>query len=216
MKVGTDGVLLGAWADIRQARSILDVGSGSGLIALMAAQRNPTATIHAVEIDEASCAQARENVARSPWPDRVFLFEGAIQQFHSPRHYDAILCNPPFFIRSTPSPLAGKNIARHCETLSHEELLDVARRLLAPGGALQLILPVAEASRFMQHAAARQWHVHKIASIIPTPGKAPKRTMLLVAREEKPVHEETIIIETLRHHYHESYLNLTRDFYLHA
>ncbi|MDR1274651.1 MAG: methyltransferase [Odoribacteraceae bacterium] len=216
MKVGTDGVLLGAWADLDRATSILDVGSGSGLIALMAAQRAPAAIVHAVEIDEEACAQARENIAGSPWPDRVLVFEGAIQQFQPARHYDAILCNPPFFVRSTPSPRAEKNIARHCETLTHEELLEVARRLLAPGGSLQIILPVAEAERFMQHVADRQWHVNKIAPVLPTPEKAPKRVLLLVAREETPAREETIIIETSRHHYHESYLKLTRDFYLHA
>ncbi|MDR2130061.1 MAG: methyltransferase [Odoribacteraceae bacterium] len=216
MKVGTDGVLLGAWADLERAASILDVGSGSGLIALMAAQRAPMAVIHAVEIDQEACGQARENIARSPWSDRVILFEGAVQQFQPACLYDVILCNPPFFVRSTPSPRPGKNIARHCETLTHEELLVVAERALAPGGTLQVILPVVEAERFSRHAVARQWYVNKTAHVLPTPGKAPKRVLLLLAREERPPVHETLIIEIERHDYHESYLNLIRAFYLNA
>ncbi|MDR0766308.1 MAG: methyltransferase [Odoribacteraceae bacterium] len=215
MKVGTDGVLLGAWACLEGARTILDVGCGSGLIALMAAQRTPEAIVHAVEIDRNAREQAVENVAGSPWRDRVSIFEGAVQQFQPPCPYDVILCNPPFFTRSTPSPRPGKNIARHCETLTHEELLVAAGRMITEGGTLQVILPVAEAERFTRHAAASRWHVNKIALVLPNPGKNPKRALLLLAREETTVERETLIIEIDRHHYHESYRELTRDFYLH-
>jgi tRNA1Val (adenine37-N6)-methyltransferase len=216
MKVGTDGVLLGAWANLDGARAILDVGCGSGLVALMAAQRAPGAIIHAVEIDKEACEQARENIDRSPWRDRVSLFEGPVQQFQPPRSYDVILCNPPFFVRSTPSPRPGKNIARHCETLTHEELLVAAGRMIADGGTLQVILPVAEAERFARHAVSPTagWRVNKTALVLPNPGKAPKRLLLLLAREEKTPEQETLIIENNRHDYHESYRALTRDFYL--
>lgn len=216
MKVGTDGVLLGAWADLRGAAAVLDVGCGSGLIALMVAQRAPAAIVHAVEIDRDAREQASENVARSPWNDRVSVFQRAIQQFQPPRPYDVILCNPPFFSRSTPSPVPGKNIARHCDALAHEELLDAAGKMIAPGGTLQVILPVDGAERLGKQAAGRQWHVNKIARVLPNPGKPPARVLLLLAREEKPLEQETIIIEIARHHYHESYRALTRDFYLHA
>ena len=214
MKVGTDGVLLGAWADLDEVERVLDIGSGSGLIALMAAQRAPSATVHAVEIDGESCAQARENFLRCPWHDRLSLFEGAIQQFVPPFLYDTILCNPPFFARSTPCPRPRENIARHCEILTHNELLVAAREILRPGGTLQVILPVAEAECFVRQALDRRWYANKITSVLPNPGKAPRRALLLLSREERMSERETLIIEIARHEYHESFRSLIQDFYL--
>jgi tRNA1Val (adenine37-N6)-methyltransferase len=216
MKVGTDGVLLGAWASLEGVTSLLDVGTGTGLVALMAAQRAPGATVHAVEIDPAACSQARENIARCPWASRVTLFEGPVQQFIPPLPYDTILCNPPYFTRSTPSPDAARGIARHCETLAREELLDVAGRAMAPGGSLQVILPVDEGERFVALAAGRGWHLARLTTVRPTPGKPPKRVLLRLAREVAPAPRDEIVLEIARHARHESHRALTRDFYLDA
>ncbi|MDR1415735.1 MAG: methyltransferase [Odoribacteraceae bacterium] len=214
MKVGTDGVLLGAWADLDGASRVLDVGSGSGLIALMAAQRAPEAIVHALEIDGEARAQAGENIAGSPWADRVALPGEDVRRFQPPFPYDTLLCNPPFFIRSTRSRLPGRSIARHCLTLTHEELLESAARLLTARGTLQVVLPVPEAERFTRLAATGGWHVNRLARVLPNPGKDPKRLLLTLSREEKSTIEETIIIEIARHAYHESFVALVRDFYL--
>ena len=119
MKVGTDGVLLGAWADVTQARRLLDIGTGTGLIAIMAAQRNPELIIDAIEIDPAAFEQARENANNTPWRERIHIFQGKVQTFAPAYKYDTIVCNPPFFINSTKNrhsiaPWPG--IAKHYRT----------------------------------------------------------------------------------------------------
>ena len=133
MKVGTDGVLLGSWADLTHARRLLDIGTGTGLMAIMAAQRNLELIIDAIEIDPAAFEQARENANNSPWRERIHLFQGEVQAFTPTYKYDIIICNPPFFINSTKNPELNRTLARHCETLSHEDILQVSDNLLLPG-----------------------------------------------------------------------------------
>ena len=125
MKVGTDGVLLGAWAE--GGKAILDIGTGTGLIACMMAQRFPDATVQAIEIDEAACQQARENVTASPFLDRIFITNTSLQEFVSelPQHqqqYDCIVCNPPYFVNSMKAPDSQRSIARHTDTLPSPHL----------------------------------------------------------------------------------------------
>ena len=134
MKVGTDGVLLGAWAELEEAASILDIGTGTGLIALMAAQRNAQARIDALEIEPAACREAAYNIRISPWAERIRLYPQALQAFFPAIGYDCILCNPPFFVHSTPAPDNGRSLARHTGTLPHTELIVHAERLLTPHG----------------------------------------------------------------------------------
>ena len=121
MKVGTDGVLLGAWAELEEAASILDIGTGTGLIALMAAQRNAQARIDALEIEPAACREAAYNIRISPWAERIRLYPQALQAFFPAIGYDCILCNPPFFVHSTPAPDNGRSLARHTGTLPHTD-----------------------------------------------------------------------------------------------
>ena len=121
MKVGTDGVLLGAWAELEEAASILDIGTGTGLIALMAAQRNAQARIDALEIEPAACREAAHNIRISPWAERIRLYPQALQAFFPAIGYDCILCNPPFFVHSTPAPDNGRSLARHTGTLPHTD-----------------------------------------------------------------------------------------------
>ena len=121
MKVGTDGVLLGAWAELEEAASILDIGTGTGLIALMAAQRNAQARIDALEIEPAACQEAAHNIRISPWAERIRLYPQALQAFFPAIGYDCILCNPPFFVHSTPAPDNGRSLARHTGTLPHTD-----------------------------------------------------------------------------------------------
>ena len=214
MKVGTDGVLLGAWAEIAQAGTLLDIGTGSGLIAIMAAQRNANAHIHAIEINPEACGQAKENIAASPWADRITLFQGAVQTFYPGLQYDRIICNPPFFIHSTPNPEPGRSMARHGESLSYPDLLTAAERLLAPEGKLQLILPAVEANIFLRQASSRGWFANRITYVHPTPEKPPKRHLMEFSKTRTTCMESIIIIETERHIYHETHASITRDFYL--
>ena len=214
MKVGTDGVLLGAWAELEEAASILDIGTGTGLIALMAAQRNAQARIDALEIEPAACREAAYNIRISPWAERIRLYPQALQAFFSAIGYDCILCNPPFFVHSTPAPDNGRSLARHTGTLPHTELIVHAERLLTPHGKFQVILPVEEACQLI--AYARRYHLfpRKITRVHPNPGKAPKRLLIQLTRQALPPVETDLIVELSRHHYSEEYIALTREFYL--
>ena len=214
MKVGTDGVLLGAWAELEEAASILDIGTGTGLIALMAAQRNAQARIDALEIEPAACQEAAHNIRISPWAERIRLYPQALQAFFPAIGYDCILCNPPFFVHSTPAPDNGRSLARHTGTLPHTELIVHAERLLTPHGKFQVILPVEEACQLI--AYARRYHLfpRKITRVHPNPGKAPKRLLIQLTRQALPPVETDLIVELSRHHYSEEYIALTREFYL--
>lgn len=180
MKVGTDGVLLGAWADVRGASTILDIGAGTGLIALMLAQRAPEARIDAVELDPGSARQAAENIAASPWSDRVRLFPIAIQDFvvSEGRFYDLIVSNPPFFTGALKSPKPGRNQVRHGETLSFSDLLRSACRLLSPQGRFSLILPYTEAKTFMELAVHYHFFINRVREVHARPGKPVERVLM--------------------------------------
>lgn len=178
MKVGTDGVLLGAWAPLGNESRILDIGTGTGLIALMAAQRNPAAAITAVEIDRSSAEQAAENVAMSPWHDRIAVICTDIRTFSSSERFDTILCNPPFFRNSLQCPDPGRNTARHDGTLSFEELLRKASELLADDGEFCVIIPSDAVSGFTGLAASAGLQMHRRTDVTTRAGAQPKRTLL--------------------------------------
>lgn len=214
MKVGTDGVLLGAWSNLEEAATILDIGTGTGLIALMAAQRNPTAEIDALEIEAAACEQAWENIASSPWPQRVRVYLQALQNYHPDKLYDSIVCNPPFFVDSTPAPDQGRSLARHTHSLTHPELIEHVQRLLSLGGNFCVILPVIEAQQFVSYAEQFHLFPYRITYILPTPDKAPKRWLMEFRRNLSETKENELIIELSRHRYSPDYIDLTRAFYL--
>lgn len=176
MKVGTDGVLLGAWAGVRPSdRRILDIGTGTGLIALMLAQRAPAAQVTGIDIEEVG--QACENAAASLWSDRVTFVQGPVQTFAPGMRFDLIVSNPPFFVDSLTSPDAGRTTARHAVRLSFEELRDAVARLLAPGGRFALILPTTEAERFAGLCRG-VFALRRRTDVRTTPRRAPKRAML--------------------------------------
>lgn len=192
MKVGTDGVLLGAWANVRGAGTILDIGAGTGLIALMLAQRAPKARIDAVELDPGSAEQAAENIAASPWHDRVRVFPLPIQDFDAPegRMYDLIVSNPPFFTGALKSPKAGRNQVRHGETLSFSDLLRSVGRLLPPQGRFSLILPYAEAKTFHELAVHYHLFTGRIREVHSRLGKPVERVLMEFGRAPAPLVRE--------------------------
>ena len=156
MKVGTDGVLLGAWVALGAAdRLLLDVGTGTGVIALMLAQRSPAAGVTALDIDAACAEQARANADRSPWGGRVTTCCAPVQEYRPEEPFDLVVSNPPYYDRSLLPPDAGRTTARHTVALTHGELIAAACRLLAPEGRLAVILPAVEAQRFREQARGR-------------------------------------------------------------
>ncbi|MBO5235355.1 MAG: methyltransferase [Alistipes sp.] len=214
MKVGTDGVLIGAWASVRPAdRALLDIGTGTGLIALMLAQRNPKAEVVAVEIDTESAAQACENVAESPWSDRIKVKRCAVQEFTPTMKFDLIVSNPPYFVDSLKCPDESRNTARHTDTLSFAELMHTAERLLAPDGRLAVIVP-AEAA--LSVIAAGKLHLVRRCDVRTKPNGAPKRVMLEFSPRFEGVaaREELTIGDGSNGGYSPEYIALTRDFYL--
>ncbi len=214
MKVGTDGVLLGAWADLDGAKTILDIGTGTGLIALMGAQRNHAALVHAIEIEPQACQQAQENIQNSPWADRVQLFPSALQSYFPEIFYDSIVCNPPFFIHSTKTPDPGRTLARHNDSLPLPDLVQNVRRLLCPEGNFCVILPVKEAQELITLAQTCHLFPAQITRVIPNPGKPPKRLLVKFIFSPCPIAEDELIIEFSRHCYSDKYKTLTQAFYL--
>jgi tRNA1Val (adenine37-N6)-methyltransferase len=178
MKVGTDGVLLGAWADVSGARFILDIGTGSGMIALMLAQRNAMAIIDGVEILESDAGQAVENVARSPWPDRITIYHSPIQMFESGRKYDLVVSNPPYFTRSYLPPVDTRASVRHTVSLNHVELISRCTQLLEPQGAFCVILPPESLESFVEEAASSGLNVHRQLSFQTRPGRPVERYLI--------------------------------------
>ena len=162
MKVSTDACLLGAAADLTNATRLLDIGTGTGLLALMAAQRHPTVVIKAVEIDAAAAAQAAANATASPWGGRIRVHAQSLAQYAavSPAPFSHIICNPPFFRQSLRSPDAARTTARHeaADTLSFETLAAFAAQFLEPAGLLTVLLPPVEMREFERVAAAGGLH----------------------------------------------------------
>jgi tRNA1Val (adenine37-N6)-methyltransferase len=215
-KVGTDGVLLGACADFSGAEKILDVGTGTGVLALMAAQRSG-ADITAIEPDLNSFIQASENISESPWPGRIMVINDSFQDF-SQNHktkFDVIITNPPFFRDSLKNPDTLKSAARHTDYLSSDDILRGASELLNESGSLQLILPYVEGNLFIAEAASFGFFCNRIIKIRPTPTGEIKRMILLFEKIRKPAREKFLTIETgRRHQYTEDYKVITKDFYL--
>ncbi|MBQ3700576.1 MAG: methyltransferase [Prevotella sp.] len=209
MKVGTDGVLLGAWA--HRGSRILDVGTGTGLIALMMAQRCPKAQVVAVDIDEGAVSQAQENVADARCEDRITVVHNSVQELGKCEGYqgifDSIVSNPPFFIDSLNAPDQQRNMARHADTLTYSELMEAAWRLLSDEGELSVVVPFDYRKRMEDEATFRGFFPSRICAVRTVEGK-PARRYLLAFRKHpcERVHQVMTIGDA-------EYKRLTQDFY---
>ncbi len=215
-RITTDSVLLGAWAELQGVKRILDIGTGTGILALMAAQRSD-AYIVAIEPDRNSFMQAGLNIAGSPWHDRISLINTSAQEYLSGEDllFDTVITNPPFFNDSLLNPDPGKASTRHSITLSHRELLESSLRLMSPGGTLQTVLPVNEAATFMDMASAAGLSCSRRLIVKPTPLLPPARILMTLGFVERACEEATVVIEKGgRHEYSDEYKSLTKDFYL--
>ncbi len=215
MKVGTDGVLLGAWCECGSAQRIADIGTGTGLIALMCAQRNPSATIDAIEIDHSAAECARENVARSAWGDHIRVIETAIQDYTTEERYDLIVSNPPYFSETLQSPDASRAVARHNCSLPHRDLIDAAKRLLTDKGRMALILPSDEARRFAMQAVVAGLYLCRRCEVVTKRGATPKRTMSEWSLSACETEHQQLILAADDGQRSEEYKHLTEEFYLH-
>jgi tRNA1Val (adenine37-N6)-methyltransferase len=213
-KVGTDAVMLGAWAPA-EGRRILDIGTGSGILALMMAQRNPGAALFAIEPDAESAAQAAENFAASPWRERMLLIANPLQAYEAEAPFDLILCNPPYFAVGLQPVHPPRLQARHQVGLSFAELAAGAARLLAPEGRLALILPCEASASFLGYASAEGLHLERRDEVAFRAGKAPARALLLLSRQAlAPVLGQWAVQEADSSAYTPEYLRLTEAFYL--
>jgi tRNA1Val (adenine37-N6)-methyltransferase len=213
MKVGTDGVLLGAWTTVPQKGSFLDIGTGCGLIALMVAQRSTT-QITAIETDMESVQQSLQNFSNSPWAERLTCIEGAVQQYNSDTKFSLIVTNPPFFSNSLKAPEKQRNIARHNDTLPPEGLLYAVDKLLSPDGIFSFILPVKEAQYLINIATSYHLFLNRSCLVFSKEGKQPNRFMGEMSRFETKLKEETLTIRNEEGKYSREYRTLTEAFYL--
>jgi tRNA1Val (adenine37-N6)-methyltransferase len=214
-KVGTDGVLLGACAEIDGVKKILDIGSGTGLISIMLAQRCD-AEITALEPDYESYIQACENVSRCDWHERIKVEHSDIQRFSlKNERFDLIVTNPPYFIDSLKSPDPRKSATRHNDSLTIDEILNAVVNLIEDDGNLQLIMPYIEGNIFIAAASKYRLYCNRILKIKPLPASEIRRMILTFGRIKKKPFESFLIIEKgKRHEFTDDYINLTKDFYL--
>jgi tRNA1Val (adenine37-N6)-methyltransferase len=195
LKVGTDGVLFGAWVSYAGAKRILDIGTGTGLLALIAAQRNVEATIHAVEIDDPSAQQAAENAAASPWADRVRVHRMDVRRMRSTDRFDLIICNPPYYSGYFTSPDQRVGLAKHSNELLFGELITAVRELLAPDGRFNVIIPLSREHEFLNAATRAGLAPIRRCVVRYVEHRPPKRLLLEMDRSGRGTEDLELTIE---------------------
>ena len=216
MKVGTDAVLLGAWVDPSNSHSILDIGTGTGVLALMMAQKS-NSKVTGIDIDQSSCEQARENVLASPWPDQIKIQHNSLQKFAETAQakFDLIVSNPPYFIDASKPASESRENARHTDnSLSFDALIDGIMLLLTEKGRFCLILPLKEGSLFKEKAESKGFYCTRLLRVKTKTGKIEKRLLMEFQKEKKPLIESEIIIQEEDAKYTPEYIDFTKDFYL--
>ena len=216
MKVGTDGVLLGAWTTTEQnTKRILDIGTGSGLIAIMLAQKSD-ADIIGVDIDDSAIQQATENAYRSTWKERLTFLKTDIKTFHTDNRFDLIVCNPPFFVNSLHCPNQQRTTARHSSSLPFETLIKCVYNLLANNGLFNVILPYTLVDEFTQLGWECGLHLYKRCIILSKSGDKPIRSILSLTKDHCDYPKtEYLVIRNKEGEYTEEYKELTKEYYLH-
>ena len=220
MKVGTDAVLLGAWCSINNVpNTILDIGSGTGIISLMLAQRTDAMTIDAIEIDQNAYEQTVENFEQSDWADRLYCYHTTFQEFanqivEEKETYDLIISNPPFYTDDLKTENKARNKARFTSSLTFKELVSGVAKILSKKGTFTVIIPFKEVEKFIALAKKSLLFLNKICNVKGNPSSEMKRSLLEFSFQQKEIIEEKLTIETARHQYTEAYITLTKGFYL--
>ena len=215
MKVGTDAVLLGAWSDVGQSKTILDIGSGSCIISVMMAQRsNPDTRIDAVELLKDDAQQSVENIVNSPWPDKISVTHSDIRTFTPSTKYDLIVCNPPFFSNSLLPPVEVRSRVRHDITLTLDDLISNTIRLLSPGGKLCVILPVNEGEFFIEKINAKNLFLNRLTRFYSRTSKPQERSLMEIGFIHDSLIEDSLILYQSKNQWTDEYRMLTSEFYL--
>lgn len=220
MKVGTDGVLLGAWCSVDEyPDTILDVGSGTGIIALMLAQRSDAMTVDAVEVDENAYEQSVENFEQSDWGDRLYCYNANFREFadeiaDEEETYDLIVSNPPFYSDDFETEDVARNKARFTSSMSFDDLIEGVSKILSSDGKFATIMPFKEEESFVNLAKSKHLFLNKVCHVQGNPTSEIKRSLLEFSFHPSEIKKEHLIIEIERHQYTKEYINLTKDFYL--
>ncbi|WP_039055933.1 tRNA1(Val) (adenine(37)-N6)-methyltransferase [Enterobacter sp. Bisph1] len=217
MKVGTDGVMLGAWSPVSKARHVLDIGTGSGLLALMLAQRtSQDVAITAVELDQQAAEQARTNVQASPWNQRITVHQADIRQWSTENtaRYDLIVSNPPYFDEGVQCATPERDKARYTTTLDHQALLEIAAALITEEGFFCVVLPIEGCEVFTAKALKLGWHLRLRTDVSETESRLPHRVLLAFSPRDGELFADRLAIRGPDQRYSESYTALTQAFYL--
>jgi len=218
MKVSTDACIQGAWSPMpTSSKDILDIGTGTGLLSLMLAQRNPNAIIDAIEIDESAAKQADINFQASKWENRLNLIQGDVRQYYPSKFYDYIICNPPFFINSFKSNVNERNLARHNISLEFQDIFNVANRLLKNNGSLSVLLPISEHSIWEKIVTDKNWFFSEILFVSPRVGSSTNRVVSICSktqREQLETKSSNLTMRNVLNEYELDFVNLMSPFYL--
>lgn len=212
MKVGTDGVMLGAWANGGQ--HILDIGTGTGVIALMMAQRFPESYIEGVEIDPLAARQAAENVLVSPYADRIGIHVSSLQDFKPHTKFDTIVTNPPFFVNSLASPQSARTVARHATSLTYADIFNFASLWLSPDGELSAVIPVEVVDKFTSEAFVRGFFLARQYLVKTVERRMPRRVLLSFKKSRPETFDSQEVLLMYDGKRSQWYENLTKDFYI--
>jgi tRNA1Val (adenine37-N6)-methyltransferase len=217
MKIGTDSVLLGAWTSIEhQPFNILDIGSGTGVLSLMLAQRSNAEQIEAIEIDDDAFEQCAENFENSPWNDRLFCFHASLLEYIEAveEKFDLIICNPPFYSEDYKTNDTSRNLARFSDAMPMEHIVFAVINFLSENGKFSIVLPHKEEQVFIEEASLINLYPNRILHVKGNPNSEIKRSLIEFSFQKTTTQTSELIIETQRHHYTQDYINLTKDFYL--
>ena len=217
MKIGTDGVLLGAWTSIEHNPfNVLDIGAGTGILSLMIAQRSYAENIEALEIDDDAFEQCAENFENSPWNDRLFCFHASLMEYIEAvdEKFDLIICNPPFYTEDYKTEDQARNLARFNDAMPMEHIIFAVINFLSDKGKFSIIIPYKEEEKYIDEASLIDLFPNRILRVRGNENSDIKRSLMEFSFTESDIKIDELIIETERHQYTQDYLNLTKDFYL--
>ncbi|WP_412559803.1 tRNA1(Val) (adenine(37)-N6)-methyltransferase [Winogradskyella sp. MIT101101] len=217
MKIGTDGVLLGAWTSVdHNPFNVLDIGAGTGILSLMIAQRSHAEQIEAIEIDDDAFEQCAENFENSPWNDRLFCFHASLLEYIEAvdEKFDLIICNPPFYSEDYKTEDKARNLARFSDAMPMEHIIFAVINFLSENGIFSIVIPHKMENTFIEEASLIGLSPNRILRVKGNPNSEIKRSLIEFSYTETETHTSELIIETSRHQYTDDYINLTKDFYL--